>query len=83
MSYDLARLRRSGLIERIEHTKTYVSTGDGLRIAVFFTKVHNRLLSPLIAADRPLAPVELQTALRTIDRHVDSYIDHARPAKAA
>ena len=83
MSYDLARLRRKGLIERIERTNTYVPTGDGLRIAVFYTKVHNRLLSPLIAADRPPAPVELRTALRTIDRHVDSYIDRARLAKAA
>ena len=83
MSYDLARLRRNGLIERIERTNTYVPTGDGLRIAVFYTKVHNRLLSPLIAADRPPAPVELRTALRTIDRHVDSYIDRARLAKAA
>jgi len=83
ISYDLARLRRNGLIERIERTNTYVPTGDGPRIAVFYTKVHNRILQPLIAADRPPAPVELRTALRTIDRHVDSYIDRARLAKAA
>ena len=83
MSYDLARLRRNGLIERIERTNTYVPTGDGLRIAVFYTKVHNRILQPLTAADRPPAPTELRTALRTIDRHVDSYIDRARLAKAA
>jgi len=27
MGYDLARLRRKGLIERLEHTNTYVLTG--------------------------------------------------------
>jgi len=83
MSYDLARLRRNGLIERIERTNTYLPTGGGLRIAVFYTKVHGRILQPLTVADRPPAPVELRTALKTIDCHVDSYIDRARLAKAA
>ena len=83
MSYDLARLRRKGLIERIPGTNTYTPTDDGQRIAVFYTKVHNRLLTPLIAADKPPAPVELRAALRTIDRHVHGYIDRARLAKAA
>ena len=83
MSYDLARLRRNGLIERIERTNTYTPIPEGLRIAVFYTKVYGRLLQPLTAADRPPAPVELRTALRTIDRHVDSYIDRSRLAKAA
>ena len=43
---------------------TYTPTADGKRIAVFYAKVHNRLLSPLIAADRPPAPVDLRTLLR-------------------
>ena len=43
-----------------------------------YTKVHNRLLRPLLAADQPPAPLELRRALRTIDRHIDDYIDHAR-----
>ena len=83
MSYDLARLRLNGLIERREHTNTYVLTPDGQRVAIFYTKVHDRLLRPLLAADQPPAPIELRTALATIDRHVHGYIDHARLAKAA
>ena len=83
MSYDLARLRINGLIQRREHTNTYDLTPEGQRVAVFYTKVHDRLLRPLLAADRPPAPAELRHALTSIDRHVQSYIDHARLGKAA
>jgi hypothetical protein len=45
---------------------------------VFYTKLHNRLLRPLMAADAPPAPLPLRQALRTIDRHIDDYLDQAR-----
>ena len=83
MSYDLARLRLNGLIERLPHTNTYLLTDDGIRAAVFYTKVHNRVLRPLLAADRPPAPPELREALATINRHVSAYTDTARLPKAA
>lgn len=58
MTYDLRRLRLHGLIERIPHTNTYTLTAEGLRVVVFYTKVHGRLLRPLLAAaDQPPAPV--------------------------
>lgn len=40
---------------RIEHTNRYVLTPDGLS-RDFYTKLHNRLLRPLLAADQPQAP---------------------------
>ncbi len=83
MSYDLARLRLNGLIERLEGTNTYQLTGDGQRVAVFYTKIHDRLLRPLLAANTPPAPVELRAALHTIDRHIHAYIDRARLGNAA
>lgn len=83
MSYDLGRLRLNGLIERIEGTNTYLPTPEGQRVAIFYTKVHNRLLRPLTAADKPPAPDDLRAALRTIDRHVHGYIDNARLGTAA
>jgi hypothetical protein len=83
MSYDLARLRLNGLIERRARTNTYQLTPDGQRVAVFYTKVHDRLLRPLLAADAPPAPIELRNALRVIDRHINSYTDRARLGKAA
>jgi hypothetical protein len=82
-SYDLTRLRLNRLIERRPGTNTYDLTADGLRVAIFYTKVHHRLLRPLIAADSPPAPPPLRAALRTIDRHVHAYIDQARLADAA
>ncbi|WP_218063307.1 hypothetical protein [Arthrobacter sp. SDTb3-6] len=78
MSYDLARLRRNGLIERQPHSNTYTLTADGQRIALFYTKVYNRILRPLIAADRAPAPAPLRQALVTIDSNVRSYIEGAR-----
>ena len=83
MTYDLRRLRLAGLIRRIEHTNRYVLTPDGIKFAVFYTKLHNRLLRPLMAADQPQAPPELRQALRAINQHVDDYITRARLGKAA
>jgi len=83
MSYDLGRLRLNGLIARLEGTNTYQLTPEGQRIAIFYTKIHNRLLRPLLAADAPPAPLELRQALHTIDRHVRGYINEARLGNAA
>jgi predicted MarR family transcription regulator len=83
MGYDLARLRVNGLIERLEHSNTYVLTAEGQRVAIFYTRLQEQLLRPLLAADQPPAPVELRAALRTIDQHVNTYIRDARLRKAA
>ena len=83
MTYDLRRLRLAGLIHRIDHTNRYVLTPDGIPLAIFYTKLHNRLLRPLMAADQPPAPPPLRQALHAIDQHVDDYISHARLGKAA
>ena len=77
-SYDLTRLRVNNLIERRPGTNTYYLTADGQRVAIFYTKVHDRLLRPLIAADQPPAPDDLRRALHVIDRHVADYTDRAR-----
>jgi hypothetical protein len=83
MTYGLRRLRLNGLIRRLPHTNRYVLTGDGIRIAVFCTKVYNRLLVPLTAADQAQAPPELRAALSAITRHVDDYGNRARLFRAA
>ncbi len=83
MTYDLRRLRRMGLIRRQPRSNTYTLTADGARVAIFYTKVYGRLLTPLLAADHPSATPELQHALRVIDTHVVSPIDRARIPRAA
>ena len=80
MTYDLGRLRRKGLIRRMEHSHTYFVTPEGIRVAVFYTKLHDRLLGPLLAADRPPAPFELRRALRAVERCVDDYVGRAKIA---
>src|SRR5271165_3041624 len=67
MSYDLRRLRLHGLIERIPGTNSYVLTSEGIRVAVFYTKLQARLLRPLLESDKPPPPIELRRALGTID----------------
>jgi hypothetical protein len=76
-SYDLTRLRLKGLVERLPGRNVYHLTPAGQRFAVFYTKLHNRLLRPLMAANAPPAPLPLRQALRTIDRHIDDYLDLA------
>ena len=84
MTYDLRRLRLHGLIQRIPGTNTYTLTPEGMRVAVFYRKVHDRLLRPLVAAgDQPPAPVEIRRALATIDRVIAAYAEQARLGTAA
>ncbi len=83
MTYDLRRLRLHGLIARLPRSNTYFLTPQGLRVALFYTKVHDRLLTPLLAADRPPAPLPLRRALHLIDQTVDSYVDQALIRQAA
>jgi hypothetical protein len=78
MTYDLRRLRLNGLFRRLDRTNRYVLTDDGIRIAVFYTKIYNRMLTPLTAADQPQAPAELRAALATITRYIDEYAARAR-----
>jgi hypothetical protein len=77
-SYDLGRLARNELITRIPHRNLYSLTPDGLRFAIFYTKLHDRLLRPLLATDQPPAPPPVRNALRTIDIHISERIDQAR-----
>jgi hypothetical protein len=66
-SYDLARLRRNGLITRCPHASTCDLTPDGLMFAIFYTKVHDRVLAPLFTVGQP----QIRAALRAIEHRID------------
>jgi predicted MarR family transcription regulator len=83
MSYDLRRLRLHGLIQRLPHSNTYHLTNEGIRVAVFYSKLQNRLLRPLLEADKPPAPIDVRRALATLEHAVKSYADNARLTPAA
>jgi hypothetical protein len=83
-SYDLARLRRNGLITRVPDRNRYTLTPDGIGFAIFYTKVHDRVLRPLLATrSQPHAPPELRAALRTIEHAIDQRLAHTRLRTAA
>jgi len=49
----------------------------------FYTKLHGRLLRPLLDADQPPAPPEMRRALTTIERLLGDYVANARLGAAA
>jgi hypothetical protein len=73
LTYDLRRLRLHGLIERLPGTHRYVVTDHGLKISIFLTRAHNRLIrSGLTQLLDPHAP---PTALRRRFDQLDTAID--------
>ncbi len=56
----------------------YRLTGDGLRFAIFYNKLHDRLLRPLLAAEPATRPATITKGLHTIDIHITETIDQAR-----
>jgi predicted MarR family transcription regulator len=86
MTYDLRRLRLHGLIERTPHSYRYQVTDLGLRVALFFTKVHSRILRPGLsqlfhgspkAPDRPIA-----TAMGRLHQALVGLFEQAKLAPA-
>jgi hypothetical protein len=80
-TYDLRRLRRKGLISRIEHSHRYRLTPRGRAVAVLFTKAYGRVLGPGLAAMDPGLPPEiakrspLATAWRDLDRTLNRFME--------
>ncbi len=59
MTYDLRRLRRNGLLTRIEGSHRYQLTAQGRRLAVFFAKTYARVVTPSLAELDPALPDEI------------------------
>lgn len=84
MTYDLRRLRLHGIIAKIPGSHRYQVTPTGLRICLFLTKVHERVIRPGFsqlqngcpkAPNRPVA-----TAMRQLDQAMDQLITQAKLA---
>jgi len=81
-TYDLRRLRLHGLIARIPRTHRYRVTDLGVRVALFLTKVHSRILRPGLshlfdgcpkAPNRPIA-----TAMHKLDQALNVLFNEAK-----
>jgi predicted MarR family transcription regulator len=82
MSYDLRRLRLHGLITRLPPSNTYLLTPEGIRVALFYTKLSNQLLKRLLDTDKPPAKTDIRRALTTLEHAVDDHVENARLAAA-
>jgi hypothetical protein len=83
MTYDLRRLRRRGLIARLEGTHRYVLTTFGLKVAFFCSKLYLRILRPVWAAVETTArsvPHRLRQAFDRLTRELD-HIPHQAQLK--
>ena len=72
------RLSGNGRAPGSRAAKLHVLTCDGLRFAIFYTKVHDRVLRPLMAADQPQAPA--RSASLTVRSHAASPLHGCQPA---
>jgi hypothetical protein len=64
MTYDLRRLRRKGLIVRLEGTHRYQLTHLGRRVALFMAKSYARLVRPLLDRLDPSLPDDADDRIR-------------------
>jgi hypothetical protein len=83
MTYHLRRLRLHGLTERTPHTFRYTVTDFGLRSALVPTRVHNRLLTTVMADLADIGPPgrsPLATALRDVATEIDNTAIRSRLA---
>jgi hypothetical protein len=83
MSYELRRLRLHGLIERLPKTHRYRLTDEGLRTALFYTRVYSRILRPAMAPLISAAPARSPRALRQLfaaEAAVNSWCNQAQIA---
>ena len=79
MAYDLRRLVRKGLIERIPRTFRYRLTDHGRRLVLFCAKVYQRIIGRGLARlDPGQLPNPLRSAWRAYDREFERLIDDAR-----
>jgi len=75
MTYDLRRLRLHGMIQRIPGTHRYQVSDLGFRVALFFTRVHARLLRPVLSELMPhSSPVD--STLRHAFDQLEHEINH-------
>ena len=83
ISYDLRRLRAHQIIQRIPHSRAYQVTDDGLTIALFLTRLAQRVLIPGLAQLTSPGPPG-RSLLRQADHaYRDALTDLARQASLA
>ena len=79
MGYDLRRLRLKGIVWRQPNTTRYRLTTYGIRVAIFMTRLHARVLLPASVAIDPDSnleiPYRLNQALNKVNHEIDNMLE--------
>jgi len=82
MTYDLRRLRLHGIIERIPHTHRYEVTPEGIKVCLFFTKVHARIFRSGLAQMGDSLPAganrHITAAINNLDKAIEKHIQASK-----
>jgi hypothetical protein len=83
MTYNVRRLRRHGMIERIPNTHRYRLTDLGLRSGWFFTRTYSRILRPGLGRILPQLSTPnsaIRRCFDKLDHEVTSWVEQAKLA---
>jgi len=90
MGYQLRKLRGKGLVRKVKGRNLYTLTDMGYRVAVYFTKLHQRLLAPALrpfdttlGTPLPAATHPIDRALRDLNIKLDALVQLCRLEIAA
>jgi DNA-binding HxlR family transcriptional regulator len=81
ITYQLRRLRLHGMIERLAGTFRYRVTENGLRVALFLTRLYNRLLRPGLTAVLPghaATNTPIKRAFDKLDAQLAAWVDNVK-----
>ena len=85
-TYDLRRLRRKNIIERIPKSRRYRLTDTGRRVSALFTKAYGRVLTPGLTLLDPALPEHISNrhplakSWRRATRELDTFCEKAMVA---
>ena len=71
-SYDLKKFRGKGLVTRLDYSRRYQPTSDGLRTMTAFIVLHDKVLCPLLAGAGKRKPGPKPPSRSEIDFHYDN-----------
>lgn len=84
MTYDLRRLMMHKLIKRIPNKNQYIITEDGLKICMYFTKIHSKLFSSGLGELVDLIPdnenTKINRAIKQFDQAINDKIEKLKLA---
>lgn len=66
--YELAKLRGKGLVRKVPRHNRYTLTDLGYRVALYLTKLHQRLLAPALDSLDPALREALASSTHALDR---------------